>query len=147
MGSDKKEKEPKQKTGKYRLGSALIWGAAQWGVEWFVFPEHSLWQAVAAAFGGVVAGWTTATLLGFLARWGASAWPMMVAGLFIGVAVMSGAVQGITYGIALLWKQPATFDLDKLLLFLKSWAVVPALVLGVITGLYVRIQIPRKKAK
>lgn len=147
MGSDKKEKEKKEKTGKYRLGSAIIWAAAQWGVEWFGFPEHTLGQAVAAAFGGLIAGWTTASLLGLIAKWGAGAWPMMIAGLLIGVAVTSGAVHGIDYGLALLNKKPQVLDTDKFLTFLKSWSIVPALVLGVVTGLYVRIQIPRKKAK
>ena len=147
MGSDKKEKGKKEKTGRYRLGSALVWGAGQWAVEWFVFPEHSLGQAIAAAFGGVIAGWTTATLLGVLAKWGAGAWPMMIAGILVGVAVMSGAVHGIDYGLAILQSRPRVLDLDRFLKFLMSWSVIPAVVLGIITGLYVRIQIPHPKGK
>lgn len=147
MASDKKEKGKKEKTGKYRLGSALIWAAGQWAVEWFVFPEHTLGQAVAAAFGGLLAGWATASLLGFLAQWGAGPWLMMIAGLVVGVAVMSGAVHGIDWGLALLRDKSRSFDTEKLLAFLKSWSVVPAIVLGVLTGLYVRVQVPRKKGK
>ena len=134
--------DEKPKTGKYRLGSAFIWAAAQGAIAWFAL-KAGLWQSVGAAFGGLVAGWGTAALLGRFAKWGAGAGVMAVLGVVFGVAVASGAVAGLTSAIH--WYNVGTFafDWNTLGRFVLSTAAIPAAVLGLLTGLYVRSRIPR----
>ncbi len=134
--------DEKPKTGKYRLGSALLWAAAQGSVAWFAM-KAGLWKSIGAGFGGLVAGWATAALLGRLAKWGAGVKAMAVLGLVIGVAVASGAVAGLSAAINWYYLGRLDFDWDGLGKFVLSTAAVPAAALGLLTGIYVRSRIPR----
>jgi len=134
--------DEKRGTGKYRLGSAFIWAGAQ-GLS-AGFAGSGLWMSLGAGFGGLVAGWTTAALLGRVARWGAGAKLMMALGVILGVLIASGAVAGL--GVAINWFRMDRLDFDWRLLdkFVLSGAAIPAAILGLLTGLYVRSRIPRE---
>jgi hypothetical protein len=134
--------DEKPKTVKYRLGSAFIWAAAQGSIAWFAMGA-GLWKSVGAGFGGLVAGWATAALLGRFAKWGAGAAVMAVLGLVIGVAVASGAVTGLSAAINWYYVGKINFDWDNLGKFVLSTAAIPAAALGLLTGLYVRARTPR----
>jgi len=133
--------EEKPKTGKYRMGSALLWAGAQGAVAWFM--QEGLWKTAGAGFAGLVAGWTTAALLGRFARWGLGARMMMLLGVILGVAVASGAVTGLGAAINWFHLKKLEFDWENLGRFVLSSAAIPAAVLGLLTGLYVRSRIPR----
>lgn len=139
MGDDKK------KGGGYKLGSALIWTAGQWAVNWFLTPEASLWTVGTACVSAFFSGWTTSALLGRFAKWGANAWVMMLLGVLVGVAVFSGAFSGLSAAINWWNAKDVKMDWDKLQATLLSWSVVPPAVLGLLTGLYVRSKSPGKK--
>jgi hypothetical protein len=133
--------------GASKLKGAFLWAGAQLAVEWFVFPGGSLWTAIAAALGGFAAGWVTVGLLNRLARWGVGGGPLVILGVLVGVAVASGAVNGLA---ALFnWFSTKSFDIDwkSLQDFLLSWKVAPAAGLGALTGLMVKGKAPSKKKK
>jgi hypothetical protein len=138
--------DEKPKTGTYRLGSAFIWAAAQGSIAWFAM-QAGLWKSIGAGFGGLVAGWVTAALLGRFAKWGAGSGVMAVLGLVFGVAVASGAVTGLSAAINWYNVGKVDFGWDSLGRFVLSTAAVPAAVLGLLTGLYVRSRIPRPAAQ
>ena len=139
--------ERSRKTGHYLIGSALLWGLGTWAVEWFVNYEESLFRAIAAAAGGLVAGWCTALVLGRLAKWGLGAKALMVAGLLFGVAFASGAVTGLNFALSGFRRDAVRFDWESFQAFVLSVAVIPAAALGIVTGLYVRLQVPRAGKK
>jgi hypothetical protein len=136
--------DEKPKTGRYRLGSALLWAAAQGSIAGYLM-EAGLWKSIGAGFGGLVAGWATAALLGRVATWGAGARVMAVLGIVVGVAVASGAVAGLSAAINWYHVGKVVFDWDSLGRFVLSTAAVPAAVLGLLTGLYVRFKIPQAR--
>ena len=155
MGADKKPKGGGG--GGYKWGSAMIWAGGQWAVCWFVDPEKfHLWAVVSACFSAFFSGWTTSAILGRFGKWGANAWVMMTLGVLIGVAVFSGAFSGI--GALINWmsakglvgtslgavtSNAPSVDWEKLQAVLLSPAVVPPAVLGLLTGLYVRMKSPK----
>ncbi len=139
-------RDDQRKAGKYRLGSALLWAAAQGAAARFLW-EQGVGKTIGAAFGGLVAGWTTAALLGRFAKWGAGAKLMMLVGVIIGVAVSSGAVAGLSAAIEWFRVDRLQFDWEKLWRHVLSAAALPAAVLGLLTGLYVRLRIPRQPAR
>lgn len=142
MGSERH-----RKTGHYLIGSAVLWGLGTWAVEWFVHYEESLFRAIAAAAGGLLAGWFTALVLGRLAKWGFGFKTMMAAGLLFGVAFASGAVSGLNFALSGFRRDAVRFDWESFQAFVLSVAVVPAAALGIVTGLYVRLQVPRTGKK
>lgn len=129
------------KSGRYRLGSAFIWAAAQGALAW-QYGGKLAW--LAGGFGGLAAGWCTAALLGRFAKWGAGYKIMMALGVIAGVVISSGAVTGLgrIFSLIGLAKAPEVNwqDLGK---FLLSTAALPAAALGLLTGIYVRSKIPR----
>jgi hypothetical protein len=151
MGSEKKPKSG----GGYKWGSALIWAGGQWAVCWFI-TEDLLWATITACFSAAFAGWTTSAILGRFAKWGANNWIMMILGVLLGVAIFSGAFSGIAAAIdwftakgilgsamnAVTASAPKV-NWDKLQSFLLSLAVIPPVALGLLTGLYVRMRVPR----
>ncbi len=132
MGENKKA-APK---GLSKLKAALLWGAAQWAVEWFLVQDGGLWNSISAGAGGFAAGWVTTGLLNTLARWKVPGNALFVLGLIIGVAAVSGAVRGLSSLFTFFSTKSLAFDLEKLQVFLLSWNVVPAAVLGALTGLW-----------
>ena len=135
MGKEK----AKPKSGASKLGGGFLWAGAQWAVEWFLYPDGTLWTAVAAAFGGFVAGWATVGLLNRLGKWGVGALALLAFGSLIGVAVASGAVKGLSTLFS--WwfaATPPVIDWEGLKAFVLSWRVAPALGLGALSGLYVK---------
>jgi hypothetical protein len=143
MGDDKK----KGGGGGYKWGSAMIWAGGQWAVNWFLTPDTHLWPVIFACFSAFFAGWTTSSLLGRFARWGANAWVMMILGVLIGLAVFSGAFSGISAAIDWWNSKELKVDWNKLQLFLLSWSALPPAALGLLTGLYVRANTPRSGKK
>jgi hypothetical protein len=142
MGEAKK----KDGGGGYKWGSALIWAAGQWAFCWFLTPKAYLWTVMGACFSAFFSGWSTSSLLGRFAKWGANAWVMMVLGVLVGLAVFSGAFSGLSAVYE--WTQTKTFhiDWDKLQDFFMKWEnVVPTAALGLLTGLYVRTKMPKGK--
>src|SRR5687767_11584280 len=93
MASDKKKSKPKE--GWYRFGSGLLWAGGQFAVNWFITYEMSMWTTITAIAGAFIAGWSTAALLGRIAKWGAGTNLMMVAGVLLGVAIFTGAFSGL----------------------------------------------------
>jgi len=155
MGADKKPKSGGGGGGGYKWGSALIWAGGQFAVCWFI-TEDKLWATISACFSAFFAGWTTSALLGRFAKWGANAWVMMILGVLLGVAVFSGAFSGV--GALINWlsakgivgaslgamaSNAPSVDWEKLQAVLLSWSVVPPAVLGLLTGLYVRMKTPK----
>jgi len=135
MGEGKK----KGGGGGYKWGSAMIWAGGQWAVCWFLTPETHLWTVIGACFSSFFAGWSTSSMLGRFAKWGANAWVMMILGVLVGLAIYSGAFSGVSAIYE--WTQTKNFhiDWDKLQLFFSKWEnVVPTAVFGLLTGLYVR---------
>lgn len=120
-----------------KLKAAFLWAAAQWGVDWFLVQDGGLWKAVGAAAGGFAAGWLTTGLINILARWRVPRGALAVVGLLFGVAAVSGAVEGLGSLFSWFSTKSLEFDLDKLYAFVLSWNVVPAAVLGLLTGLWV----------
>ncbi len=141
MGSDKK----KEKTGGYKIGSALIWAGGQWAVCWFLMPDLHLWKVVSACFSAFVAGWTTSVLLSRFAKWGANAGVMMVLGVIVGLMVFSGAFSGISALFDWWNTKEVKVDWERLQTFLLSWAALPPAGLGLLTGLYVKSKFPSGK--
>lgn len=136
----------KPKPGASKIAGGLLWAGAQWGVEWFLFPSSGLWTALGAAVGGFVAGWATVGLLNRLAKWGVGGLAMLAFGALFGVAVASGAVKGLSYLFSIwLAAKPPAVDWEALKAFLLSWRVAPALGLGALSGLYVKLKTPGKK--
>lgn len=144
---DKKKSASKSKEGWYRLGSGLLWAGGQFAVNWFITYEQHLGTTLAAIVGAFIAGWTTAALLGRIAKWGAGANVMMVAGVIIGVAVFTGAFSGL--GAVKDWysTRHVSVNWEELASSLLKWTVLPPIGLGLLTGLYVRAKIPQKAAK
>ena len=139
-----KDKKP---AGASKLKSGFLWAGAQFAVTWFVFPEDGgLLTAIAAAAGGFVAGWMTTGFLNRLAKWGVSALWMPVLGVLFGVAVASGAVQGLGALFSWFYTKSFAVDLEALQAFLLSWRIVPALALGALSGLYVKAIAGGKKS-
>jgi hypothetical protein len=120
-----------------KLQAAILWGAAQWAVEWFLVPEGGLWGSVSAAAGGFAAGWVTVALLNTLGRWKVPGKALGVLGILFGVAAVSGAVRGLSSLFTWWVTKSLAFDVDKLMSFLLSWNVVPAAALGLLTGLWI----------
>jgi hypothetical protein len=118
-----------------KLKAALVWGAAQWALDWFVIQSGGLWGSVGAGAGGFAAGWVVTALLNTLARWKIPGKALAVLGLILGVAAVSGAVKGLSSLFTWFSTKELDFDLDKLQAFVLSWNVVPAAVLGLLTGL------------
>ena len=129
-------KKPAPKGGS-KLQAAFLWAAAQWAVDWFLVQDGGLLKAGGAALGGFVAGWLTTGLINTLARWKVPAGALGVLGLILGVAVVSGAVNGLSSLFNWFSTKSLDFDLEKLQAFVLSWNVVPAAVLGLLTGLWV----------
>ena len=125
-----------KKPGMYRIGSAFIWALGMGTVAWF-FPNENK-GLLSVVFSGLIAGWATATLLGFLGRGGGKRNFMMIGGFLFGVAMASGAVSITTGLVGLIFSgEPMTFDWDGFWSFVLSTAAVPAAVLGPLTGYYV----------
>jgi hypothetical protein len=154
MGSDKKPKSGGG--GGYKWGSAMIWAGGQFAVNWFLTPETKLWTVGSACFSAFFSGWTTSVLLGRFAKWGANAWVMMILGVLIGVAIFSGAFAGLEALVAWLTAKgilgasvsamtsgAPTVDWDAVLKRLLDWSVLPPAAFGLLTGLYVRMKVPR----
>lgn len=120
-----------------KLKAAFLWAAAQWAVDWFLVQDGGLLKAVGAAAGGFAAGWVTTGFVNTLARWKVPAGALGVLGLILGVAVVSGAVNGLSSLFNWFSTKSLAFDVDKLQAFLLSWNVVPAAVLGLLTGLWI----------
>lgn len=118
-----------------KLKAALVWGAAQWALDWFVIQSGGLWGSVGAGAGGFAAGWVVTALLNTLARWKIPGKALAVVGLLLGVAAVSGAVKGLSSLFSWFSTKELDFDLDKLQAFVLSLNVVPAAVLGLLTGL------------
>ena len=130
------DKKPAPKGGS-KLKAAILWGAAQWAVDWFLVQEGGLWGAVSAAAGGFAAGWVTTALLNILARWKVPGQALGVIGVAVGVAAVSGAVRGLSSLFSWFSTKSLDFDMEKMQAFLLSWNVVPAAVLGLLTGLWI----------
>jgi hypothetical protein len=130
--AENKKAAPK---GVSKLKAALVWGAAQWALDWFVIQSGGLWGSVGAGAGGFAAGWVTTALLNTLSRWKIPGKALAVLGLLLGVAAVSGAVKGLSSLFTWFSTKELDFDLDKLQAFVLSWNVVPAAVLGLLTGL------------
>lgn len=132
--------------GGYKWGSAMIWAVGQWAFCWFLTPEVHLPYVISAVFSSFFSGWTTSSLLGRFAKWGANAWVMMILGVVIGLAVFSGAFSGLSAIYE--WTQTKNFhvDWDKLQAFFSKWEnVVPSAACGLLTGLYVKSKSPSGK--
>jgi len=138
--------DEKQKSGGYKLGSAMIWAAGQWAVCWFV-TEDSLLHTISACFSAFFAGWTTSSMLGRFARWGANAGVMMILGLLVGLAIFSGAFSGVSTLIDLVRTKELKVDWDGLQAFLLSKAALAPAAMGPLSGLYVRMRVPSTKKK
>ncbi len=139
--------ESKPKPGHYLIGSAVLWAVGSWAGSWFITPEASFFRVLSAAAGGMAAGWSTALVLGRLAKWGLGARVLMVLGLLLGVGFASGAVTGLNYALAS-WKAEAVeVNWELLLDFLTKATVIPAALLGLATGVYVRTSVPRPARK
>src|SRR5579872_5301758 len=119
MGDDRK----KGGGGGYKWGSAVIWASGQWAVCWFV-TEDLLIPTISACVSAFFAGWTTSSLLGRFAKWGANAWVMMILGVLIGAAIFSGAFSGIRTALEWWDTKNVKVDWDKLQAFLLSLSVV-----------------------
>jgi uncharacterized membrane protein len=139
--------ESKPKPGHYLIGSAMLWAAGSWAGSWFITPEASFFKVISAAAGGIAAGWSTALILGRLAKWGVGAKVLMVLGLVLGIAFASGAVAGLNYAISHYRAEAVQVNWELLLDFLTKATVIPAAVLGILTGLYVRSSVPRPAKK
>ena len=137
------DKKPKSGGGGYKWGSGLIWAGGQFAVNWFLTPETHLWTVTSACIGAFIAGWTTSALLGRFAKWGANAWVMMMLGVLLGVAVFSGAFSGLSAAFDWWKAKDVKVDWEKLEGLLISWSVVPPAGLGLLTGLYVRMKVPK----
>lgn len=137
-------KKPAPK-GASTLKAGLLWAAAQWALDWFYIQSGGLWDSIGAAAGGFAAGWVTTGLLNTLARWKVPGGALGVLGLILGVAVASGAVTGL--GALFGWFSTRSFalDVEKLQAFVLSVKVVPAAVLGFLTGLWVGRKPAKKK--
>jgi hypothetical protein len=131
MGENKKS-APK---GLSKLKAGLLWAAAQWALDWFVIQSGGLWGSVSAGVGGFAAGWIVTGLLNTLGRWKVPAGALLVLGLLLGVAAVSGAVGGLSSLFTWWSSKELDFDLEKLKGFVLSYQVVPAAVLGALTGL------------
>jgi hypothetical protein len=129
-------KKPAPK-GLSKLKAAILWGAAQWAVEWFLVQDGGIWNSIGAGAGGFAAGWVTTALLNTLARWKIPPGALFVLGLIIGVAAVSGAVRGLSSIFSFFSTKSLDFDVEKLKMFLLSWNVVPAAALGALTGYWV----------
>lgn len=140
--AENKKSAPK---GLSKLKAGLLWGAAQWTLDWFVIQSGGLWGSVGAGAGGFAAGWVTTALLNILARWKVPGKALLVLGLLIGVAAVSGAVKGLGSLFSWFSTKSLDFDLEKLQAFVLSWNVVPAAVLGALTGLSARRKPSGKK--
>jgi hypothetical protein len=121
----------------------LIWAAGHGALSYFT--EQGFWASFASGCGGLVAGWTTASLLARIARFGAGSKIMMLTGLIFGVVVSSGAVFGLKYVFDWFGAGVVKIDWESLGRFLLSGAALPAAVLGLVTGAYVRAKIPRDR--
>ena len=146
MGSDKKEKKP-PKTGWYRLGSGFLWAAGQFAYNWFITLDLKLGPTVSAIFSAFIAGWSTAAILGRFAKWGAGYKILMFSGILVGVTIFSGAFTGLSSALDWWAAKSIKVDWTKLQDFLLSPSVAPPAGLGLLTGIYVRSQIPRPKKK
>ena len=125
-----------KKPGMYRIGSAFIWALGMGAVAWN-FPDEEN-GFISVIVGGLIAGWATATLLGFLGRGGAKQKFMMIGGFVFGIAMASGAISITTGLLGLIFRdEPMAFKWDEFLTFIASTAVIPAAVLGPLTGYYV----------
>ncbi len=129
-------KKPAPKGGS-KLKAAFLWAAAQWAIEWFLVPKGGIWDSVGAAAGGFVAGWVTTGFVNTLARWKVPAGALGVLGLILGVAVVSGAVNGLSSLFNWFSTKSLDFNIEKLQAFLLSWNVLPAAALGLLTGLWI----------
>jgi len=138
--------EAKKKGGGYKWGSAMIWAVGQLAFCWFLTPEAYFWTVIGACSSSFFSGWSTSSLLGRFAKWGANAAVMMVLGVLLGLAIYSGAFSGLSAIYE--WTQTKNFhiDWDKLQLFFSKWEnVAPTAVFGLLTGLYVKSKSPSGK--
>lgn len=133
------------KPGVSKLKGAAVWAGAQLAVEWFLSPEGGIPKALAAAFGGFVAGWMTTGLLNRLAKWGVGGLWLLGLGALLGVAVASGAVSGLAALFS--WFSTKSFEIDwkSLEEFVRSGKFIPAAALGALTGLMAKAKAPSKK--
>lgn len=130
------------KTGKYRIGSAILWAAGHGALSYFT--DQGFWSTMASGFGGMAAGWATASLLARAARFGAGYKAMMILGGIAGIVISSGAVFGLQQAFDWFRLGAVSIQWESLGKFLLSGAALPAAVLGLITGAYVRAKIPRE---
>lgn len=119
----------------------MIWAVVLGGVPWF--GNEGLGPALGAGLGGLVSGWSTASLLGWFARFGASGKTMAIAGAVAGVLVASGTVGGLKIAVDLLWAGAVEIDWGALAKFVLGWSAPPAALLGSVTGIYVRARFSR----
>lgn len=70
---------------------------------------------------------------------------MAIAGLALGILVSSGAVAGLKLAMDTFRPDIVAADWAALLKFLVSWSALPAAILGVATGLYVRSKFPSER--
>lgn len=128
-----------------------MWAAGQGAVAWY-YTQLPLSKVGAAVFGGLLAGWLTAAVVGRFARWGTGVKFLVLLGILFGVAFSSGAVAGLSALFSLWawwWYEgvPLVVNWDQFLGFILSTAAIPAAVLGLITGLYVSAVMPRADKK
>ena len=140
--AEEKKKKPKAP----KWSSAVLWAASFWAIAWFITDE-SLSEVISVTFGGFVAGWCTAGVLGKIGRWGAGIYALMVLGVIVGVLFFSGAASGLKL-FTLWWSDGSSLEesWEQLMKFiLKVDRVLPVIALGLFTGAYVRAHIPAKK--
>jgi hypothetical protein len=144
MGSEKDKKKPKSGGGGggYKWGSGFIWAGGQFAVNWFITYQVGLWDIGSACFSAFIAGWTTSAFVGRFAKWGANTWVLLILGVVSGVAIFSGAFSGLSAAVDWIRAKNVTIDWKKLQDFLFSASSIPPLVLGAMTGLYVKTKFP-----
>ena len=135
-----------KKPGMYRMGSAFIWALGMGTAGWYM--QEGFWSIIGAGFAGLLSGWGTATLLGFFGCGGARTSLMMIAGLVIGVCVASGAMAVVT-SIPMMILRGGAFEMDweEFWTFVLSAGAIPAAVLGLLTGLYIRGKFAKTEKK
>ena len=126
----------------YKLGAAFLWAVGQ-----ALAAKYSEQGMVAAAFGGLIAGWCTASLLGLVAKCGAGARGMMIAGVILGVLLASGAVVGLSHAVASVDPTAVKVNWDDLGKYFLSWSILASALLGLFTGLYVHGKTSGEKKK
>jgi len=119
----------------------MIWAGVLGAVPWLA--DEGMGPALGAGVGGLVSGWSTASVLGWFGRFRPSARFMAIVGSIAGVLISSGAVGGLKIALDLLRVGAVEIEWASLAKFVLSWSAPPAAVLGLVTGLYVRSKFDR----